>query len=244
MVKKREKQGWKFDIRQLDNKSRSGTYYYVKFDNKPGRYYKFDGSDAQIDIIKQYYADRYIKKKSKGSYKLYSKTYTEKIKGVKLHKRSSISRQADQYVSKLKKQKPILDTIKRGIKSVRINNMLNVNIDELQRVKKELLYDLVLDKQLLNILIKDNNFNKLANRLDYVIQAKDSNGNVLIDASIHGQPLIAVKSHVQNAFRGNKQVNKHKYHFLKYLKNVGYEGELKGDGIIDNVCVTITFRRG
>lgn len=235
----------KINIVTLNNKSRKGIYLYVKGEKgTPARYYKFTNDKAQIDATKQYYVDKYVKKKSIGTYKNYQKAYSDKAQGIKPKQRTKAHRQAEQYISKIKKRGSIASNIKRGVQSSTIQNILSSKTEDLTKIKKELLEDLVLDKDLLNLLITDENFNKLKNRLEYTILAKDRSGSTLIEASVHGKTLNEVKNEIQKALNNNMEVSKTKYRFLDYLKKLGWEGERKKDGVINNVQLTVVFRKG
>jgi hypothetical protein len=233
----------KINIVQLNNKSRKGLYLYVKAKGLPSRFYKFGSGQGQIDATKQYYEDRYIKKKKDIRYRDYNVAYQEKFLGIKPSKRTSIHRKAEQYLAKVKKEGTLTSQLKKGVSTSTIKNILVSGNSDFSRVKKELLENLVIDKSLSKILTSEENFNKLKNRLDFVVLAKNDN-ETLIELSAHGKTLNKVKTELKKALEGNTGVSKHKYRFLDYLKKNGWEGERKGEGTIKYVEVKVTLRKG
>ena len=234
-------------IVNLNNKSRKGLYVYVKAKNKPSRYYKFNNKQGQIDATKNYYIDKYIKKINKkniDTYNNYKKAYNEKIKGIKPYKRKRVYRQAEQYISKIKKRGSIESNIKKGIKDSVIKDIVTAKTEDITKAKKELLKDLVLDKDLLNLLISNENFNKLKNRMEYRLKAIDKYGNILIRAQAHGKTINQVQQELRKAIKNNKEVSSFKYRFLDYIKKLKWEGCRTREGTIRNVQIQCIFRRG
>ena len=74
---------------------------------------------------------------------------------------------AKRYLQKIKKQPSISKAIKKGITTATIKDVNSVTISELTKAKEKLLRPLIKDKEILKIMVKDENFNKLKNRLDY-----------------------------------------------------------------------------
>jgi hypothetical protein len=92
-------------ILQLNNKSRKGTYVYVKLPKAKGSYYKFD-ENVPIDAYVEYYKDRNnTRRKVKGTITEYKKAYGyhEPIKRKKGQRKSKVMRQADVYKKRFQK---------------------------------------------------------------------------------------------------------------------------------------------
>lgn len=234
----------RIDVKELNNKGRKGLYLLVSSKGKPGRYYKFNFGQAQIDATKVYYEDRYLNRRNTGSYARYIKAFSERSLGLKPQSRLPEHRKAEQYLAKIKKTGSILSQIKTGTKTVLINNILTVSDQELESKKVELLQDLILDKQLMSLLSKDHNFDKLKNRLDFRLVAEDEKGNSLFEATTHGKSIRDVREHIRKAFKNNTHVSKQKYRMLDYLQKLGWTGERTGEGEIARIKLYVTFRRG
>lgn len=158
---------------ELNNKSRKGTYIYVRSKGKPSRYYKYKG--IPIDIYQEHYIDKYISKKGKLEIRRREKRFYEQTyktsKGLK--------KQAKGYVKEISKTPTINQTIKKGITEVTITNIHTANERTIKRKLMTLLKDLVLDKKLLAMLIKPENIKKIKHRFEYIAEIKNTDNNTI-----------------------------------------------------------------
>ena len=168
-------------ILQLNNKSRKGTYVYIKLPKVKGSYYKFD-ENVPIDAYVEYYKDRNnTRRKVKGTITEYKKAYAyhEPIKRKKGQRKSKVMRQADIYKKKISKRPTVNKAINKGIGQSDIFDAHNSQNQDIIKAKKSLLKNLVLDEDLLNLVISQENFKKIQARLEYRITFKDEQGGII-----------------------------------------------------------------
>lgn len=226
----------------LSNKSRQGTYIRISRSDKPTRYYKYTGSQGQLDATVSYYDDS-VTKKTKGSYKKYTKAYEEKSVGTKPTQRTSVTRKAEQYIAQAKKRGSLNTQFKQGVAQIVIPQLKGISVSELHDHKALLLSQLVLDKDLIKILANSENFNKILNRIDYQITLQDS-GKDIVSAFVHGRSPELVQQEVERSLLNNEEVSEQKYRCLDVLKQLGYQAEKLGNGTITTIKVVMTFRKG
>lgn len=235
-----------FELKELENKTRKGTYIKIKHKNKPIRYYKYYGEEGQIEATLKYYEDKYIKKRKKtASYQTYTKAYKEKYTGTKPKKRTKQHRQAEQYIAKQKKQGTIFSKIKKGESYAFIKDLERSGNTETKQAKTKLLKNRILDKQILNIMITDQNFDKLKNRLDYEITVKDKNGKILMKANTHGKTLNEIKTDITRTIPRGTKIEETGYQ----LENTGlseknWSTNITKTGTIHTTDLKINFRKG
>lgn len=231
-------------LKTLNNKSRQGTYLYIKAPKKPGRYYKYHYLEGELDATTNYYNDRYIKKKKSKSLKRYKTAYHQKTTGQK-GKRTRETRQAEQYIARIKKQGTLLSKIKKGITTAKIQNTTTTNQGTITKAKQELLKSLVLDNKLLKIITTEENFKKLTQRLEYTFEAKNEKGQTLIQGFKHGTTPEKAIQELKEALQGNQAIkSRTRNPFTDKIQNKNWQTETKVMGNIKNIEMTITFRRG
>lgn len=233
----------KVNITQLNNKSRKGTYIYIKQPKKKGSYYKFN-EEIPIDAYVEYYKDKnnINKRKKKGTLKQYKKAYTNKpIK--KAHKLKS---QAKKYQEKIAKQPKINDVINTGISESTIKDGHQTNNDEIKYAKQKLLKNLVLDKELLNILIKHENFKKIQNRLEYRITFKDHKNEIIGTTSIFNKQPEEVMQKLQKAIKKGELISEDsKSQAIQKLKFYNFVNiNIKKTAKLQRAEIKLIFRKG
>lgn len=135
-----------------------------------------------VYIKKQKAHARYYKYKgTPGEFQAYKKQFTTK-------KRQT----AKKYLTRIRKRPTIQKTIKKGITTTTIQNATNANNTTINNAKKRLLQKLILDKKLLNIITKDENFNKIKDRLEYRITAKDQNNKTSLTTNTFNKTIQEV----------------------------------------------------
>lgn len=209
---------------ELKNKSRLGTYVYIKAEGERGRYYKYN-QFTKIDKLKEYYKNRFLKKQEK-------KQAKEK---------------ADKYVEKIKKQPDINKLIKKGISTSTIINGLKATRKEIDNAKKELLHELVIDKGILETLTKEENLKKIKKRLEYRLTFKDKNGDTIGTAGTFNKTPEQVIRELKKITKTEELIaTKGRYgtEIGEKLENAQYTkyNHLK-DGNLKTVKIQIIFRK-
>jgi len=137
-----------YKLVRYNNKSRKGTYIrissIIKGKRKTG-VYKYGFKTLEIDALKNYYTDKFIKQKKTPSAIRYKKQYYKRINEQKPKKRDRITRQAEQYIAKIKKQPKIFASIKTGVTHATINNISNATNTILNQAKEKTLRPLIGD---------------------------------------------------------------------------------------------------
>lgn len=232
----------------LNNKSRKGLYIYIKSEGSPSRYYKYSGSPIELEATKNYYEDRYVKKKLRGkSKKGYHKAYKSVLHKEKTKKRTPVRRQAEQYIAKLRKKKPLLSHIKKGLVHRLISNIHNVSDYKLNQVVKSLLKSLVFDKNILELVSTEENLRKLRSRFEHRVKVKDNKGKTLINANIFNKTPKEVKELLTKGLKKQEHVDgqDRSGSVVRKMKEIGFNVDPTGNtGNLNRIEVAIIFRRG
>lgn len=228
----------------LNNKSRQGQYIYIKQTKKRGAYFKLR-ENTPIDAYKQYYTDKYIKNKPKGTVQEYTKTYTKRITKEKTP-RTPISRQADRYLAKIKRTKPVQQLIKTGITNTNITNAQKTTNKQIHDKTKELLKDLVLDKKILDLLVTRENIKKIKSRLEYRITFKDKDGDTIgTSGAFNKTPQEVINDMKKMNIDGEEVVQAKTPTLNNKLNKAGYQKyQHRNDGKIRRTEVNIILRKG
>lgn len=234
----------KIKLKELNNKSRKGLYFYIKQKGKKGAYYKYKEGQT-IDPYKQYYTDKYVKDKPKGKIKDYIETYNKKIAKQKTTI-TPISRQADRYLKRIRKQTPIQQIIKKGISTAVIPNALKTGKITLEKTKQDLLRRLVLDNDLLKVVATTENIKKIKTRLEYRINILNPKGETLATTSTFNKIPETVINELQNSIVIGETIKKLETPKIENkLKNIGYKGFTRHkDGQVNSIRIQIIFRKG
>lgn len=237
------------NIITLNNKSRKGTYLYIKEKKNKAQYYKLREGD-NIDAYIQYYKDRYINKKAKGTPRQYQKEYQKAAKKEKSEKRTPIRRQAEQYISRIKKQPGITEIVTKGIGTAKIKNAYQTNNAEIRKANKEMLQELVLDKRLLEILTTEENLKKLAYRIEHRITYQDKDGLILATSNKFNTTTNKLVQGLKDKIKKGISVDSgsgsgRKTEFsdkLKILKHTNIDE--RETGKVSKISIEIIFRKG
>lgn len=231
----------KIRLVELNNKTRKGTYLYIKSDKTTGKYYKVKEGD-KIDPIVEYYKDKEIKKKPKGTLKQYQKTYQETIEKKK-QKTTPLTRKAKRYV----KQRPSINKqIKKGIGIGEIKDVHKATTKELHEANKAMLRGLVLDEELLNLLVTKENMKKLVNRIETRITLHANDGGRLATASkfrtLPEQNITQLKKDIR---KGEYVGEGTRGPVARKLKQLEYKGiDITSEGKLGRISMTLIFRKG
>lgn len=154
------------------------------------------------------------------------------------------------YYKKLQKKPTINQTLKKGTSHATIQDTQTTNTQETNKIKQTLLKKLVKDQQIINILTEDQNFNKLANRLDYKLTIKGqtitNQETTLATAETQGKTLQQTIQEInQNIHKGEKTRKDYEDKIIKRLKQYNwYNTETQQEGYITKTTLTITLRKG
>lgn len=240
-----KKQNVNIRLVNLNNKSRKGTYVYAKAKGQRGQYYKWD-EDAVIDAYKQYYKDKYIAKKQKGTIKEYKEGYTKKYRGEKTP-RTRPTRQAEQYLRKIKRTPTINQAIKRGITTSNIPDALRATQAQIKQAKKDILKNLVADPELLELLTLPENMNKLKHRLEYRVEFKDQQGKTLATVGTFNKTPEEVVNELKKTIVEGEEIDHTKTptlaRKLEQLKTYT-KLNIKEKGKVKRAFINIVFRKG
>lgn len=208
---------------QLNNKSRKGTYIYIRKDGKSA-YYKHDSRNVDEDYI-NLFNERYIKGNKKA--KLPSK------------KKTNIN-----YYIKKTKQAPQIDrVINRGVFNVVSNN---IRTEAIHIKEKELLSQSVKDEGILKILLEDENIKKLQYRFESKIELIGSNNTLLATGSVIGLTPRKLKHILTSEIIDNEYVDAEDYFdkLKEKLSKKGIEMQTLKSGNIQRIKTTFIFRKG
>ena len=231
-------------IKRLNNKSRKGLYIYIKQKGKRGAYYKYKG-DEVVDAYRQYYVDRYVKKKPKGSLGQYIKGYKLRVEGRRV-KRTAITRQADRYIAKIKKKRPeLMKAIGKGIRKAVIRDVRNAGNKQIRSAKLKIMNGLVLDSGLIELILQNENMKKLKDRFDYQVLMIGKGGEQLAETFIHGKTIEDVVMDLKKLIKKGEKIEDHsgnsvvrKLEINKYAKP-----RVSKEGRIFRTDMVITFRK-
>lgn len=240
----------KISLKEYNNKGRKGLYISIKAKGKPLRLYKYTGTNTEIDATKKYYEDRYIKNKPLAkSQQTYKKTYEQAYtkEKPKQKQRLKIYRQANQYISKIRKQRTLNQIIKSGIAKVTLENVHKKGNYEMKEAIKKLLYQVVLDPQLVEILTQEQNLEKIKHRFEYTLNIKnDKQETVLIMNKFNITPqrvLNEIKQSIEEgediSHAGSKSTTARKLKTYNWKILNQYEKE----GKLNSTTLLMTFRK-
>lgn len=202
MAKKRVDKGLKIKLRNLKNKGRTGKYYYLREDGKTGRYFKYK---------KGLSIDNYIS------------AYRGKVKIKKSGVVAGTGRkQADIYVQKIRRQKPLDSLIGKGITETGVlDNMVKVDRAKIKKAYVKMLEPLVKDKDLLNILVRPENVEKFKHRIEGKITMIDEKNKVNMVFRVFNKSIDEMTTDLRDIMNGEKLWIKD----VRNLRNKGYRVE-------------------
>lgn len=231
-------------IRELNNKSRKGSYIYIKSNIGKPRYYKYNYQEGEIEAISEFYKEKYFKQHDVklAKYKIAFKDNVTEAKKPK--KKTTEYKQVEKYIKKIKKRGTLNSNIKKGITSTIIHNAENISNAKIKKAKTELVERLIYDKDILELIIRDENFNKLRNKFEYHIIVKDRNNKELLTCFKHNETLQKILEDIKK-MKKNKDVRHNKTDSLKqFLKEKGYKNiKDTQDGKIHKIDLKIIFRK-
>lgn len=213
----------KIGLTELNNKSRKGTYYYIKQKGHKGAYYKYQDG-VPLDVYTEYYRYVYTRKK-KASLREYKQAFKTRLKDKRVQKRTATTDRVNRYLRKVKKRGRLITKLGKGIGKGEIKDIHNVTESAMHNVKKAMFSKLVLDKELLEIIIKDENLNKLTPRFSYFVKIIGEDGSELAVAQKHNRPIRQIVNELKSATRKGEEVNPGiTSPMIEKLKKLEYQG--------------------
>lgn len=240
-----KKQQIKYQFKIYRNKSRQGRYIQIKQKGKPTGLYKID-EDTKLDVYKNYYIDKHIKKRKNITIQQYKKAYKEKTLGIKTKKRTRPVRSAEQYIARLKRKGYNIErNLKGGIGKTTIKNAYATNPNKIKKHTKELLKYNVLDKELLELIATEENIEKIKHRLEYIIEIKGRDGETLATARTHNKtPKKVINELKRNIKPGEKVEEKSPNKIRDIFKALHYKGyRHQSEGKVQKINIEIIFRK-
>jgi hypothetical protein len=243
--------GLKIRTIELSNKSRKGSYIYIKEKGKSASYYKYD-SQYPLDYYVKYYQEKETRiEKRKG------KSIRESLKELKdaesiiTDKNRKAKTEAEKYLIKLKKQyggKRLEQLLKKGLTATTINNAQSTNNSQIHTATTKLLEAIVLDKKLRDLISQEENIRKIKNRLEHKIMFIGEKGNELLEANIFGKTIREVVQEINMISKKGEEIEARegygKEPITEKLKGLGYQNiTAKNPGKIGRVQIITIYRK-
>lgn len=212
----------KWEIKELTGtspKSRKGLYIYVKTIGTKGAYYKYEGKPAQIEATTKYYEERHVKKKKIGSYNKTVRAYLEKATGIKPAKRTREHRQAEQYISKLRKLGTLNELLKKGVSQTEVRKITTTTEDHINNANKRLMEQLIIDKGIINIMASEENQKKLRNRIEHELELKNKQGEIIAIIRKHSGTIKEITQEIKQTIKEGQEIESTT---LENFKNKGW----------------------
>lgn len=225
----------KTEIKTINTKQRKGTYIYVKAPKTEGMTLKYN-DNIPLTTYKNYYIDKYLEKKDVNfsEYKKEWKTYKT------THK---LGKTPNNYLKKLHNQPNIKKLIKKGITNVTIKNTTNITPQKIHQHTKKLLKPLVLDNELLELIAKSENIQKIKHRLEYRIILQDKQGKILGETGVFNKTPEEVLNDLNKSLKPNQTLSQNSTYTLKIEQKGFQKYQHHNDGNYDHSNITIIFRK-
>lgn len=146
-------------------------------------------------------------------------------------------------LEKAKQRGTIQQGYKKGISTTTIQNIKEATDEKVKQHIKELLKPMVKDKDLLEILAEQANFEKLKNRTQYKTIATGQNKEKLVTAELYNSELSKAIKDTKDVLWIGDEVNKGYNKQANRLKAKGWQNaENKADGTIARIDMQITLQ--
>lgn len=223
---------------ELNNKSRKGKYLYIKMVGSPSRYYKYDDKSKEglIDYYLLRYGSDYVPLKKKENYK---RTQAKKKRLAKIKNKYDSPRE---YAIALRSKPKIKTAFKKGISKWIIYDMFELGYDKINEVYMNLFKPLIHDKDLLKIVAKEDNVQKVKHRFEYVIELRNKNGERVAGMSHIGKKtLVEIKNDLDNVKKLNTKFTSD---VGRLFKGKGYNVDMYKKDVVNTMYVEVLYRRG
>lgn len=234
-------------IKELNNKSRQGTYIYIKEAGQRPSYYRYN-EQYPLDYYVNYYQNLNKRPNRKGGTKITQtlNEYDAAIKKTpsKLKPGTQAKTDAQKYLKKLKKQyggRSLERLLKKGIQAVRINNILTATNNTIHVANRKLIQDIVLDKRIQDIIASEENMKKMKFRLEHRIELINTKGETLATLNKVGKTLRETTNDLKNTLQKGQEIKYEKS--LNTLKGLGYNTNFNQKGTLNRIQVTTILRK-
>ena len=141
-----------------------------------------------------------------------------------------------EYLKRIHKRPEIQQYLKKGITTATITNPQENTERKIIRARRSLLRGIVLDNQIREMMVTDENFKKLKNRLSYEITGYNDQGKKTLVTNRYTEDIRTVIGEMKKEIVGQRM----EYEQLrgKWKKTKAYE-----KGITRKVIMRITFRK-
>lgn len=206
---------------ERNNKARKGLYIGIQEPGHPYREYKITPTMTP-HLAYEYYKKKYL------------------IKDATLAPRFNT------YQKQISQQKSLTRQIRKGITQTIITDALNTPPTDAHKITKKLLQKLVKDDDLLNIISKDENMQKIQTRLTYNIDLMDKDGKTKIAhiTSFGQKTVMKTLIELHDILRVGEEIKGHSPTIKMKLEEKGYNYQHLHDGQLKNVQITVKFIKG
>lgn len=222
-----------YQFKTIKRKGKETEVIYAKTTGEKGKYYKFNGHPYELDAIKEYHEKGMKKglKTLKERYTKATKYYTKKLpKGT--------DKETKKLKQKIKRKTPI-QHITKGIQTITINNPTTITTTQIKEKTKELLKNLVLDKELLNIITQEQNLQKIKTRFQNTTIYTEQNKTIGRSDLYNATPTEAINEIKRKITKGMRIGYKTLKQTLTKWQNTFYQ-----EGNANQITMKITFRKG
>lgn len=165
-----------------------------------------------------------------------------------LKNKEKVRTDAEKYMRKIKKQyggKTLDRLLKKGIQAVAINDTLKANPRTIHKANIKLISDIVLDKNIREVIAKEENMKKLSNRLEQRITLVGEQGETLAEFNIVGRTTTQVVQEMNTTFHKGEQWQKTaKNNKLGNLEMLGYNKPTHhSEGTINRIQIITILRK-
>lgn len=138
----------------------------------------------------------------------------------------------------------IQETIKKGITTTQDNDILTTTNENINKMKKELLKPLIQDEQLLNIMIEEQNQQKIKHRYEHRLTYKDANNNTLATTNTFNITINEIQKELQTHANKGQIITKNYESVLEQLQKLGHTNINKIEqGNINTIQITTILRK-
>lgn len=134
-------------------------------------------------------------------------------------------------------------SIKNGLTTATIKNAHETNLASYEQTKKTVLEPLIKDKDILNIMQKEHNFQKLGYRIEHKIRILNNENNILMTASKLGNTPQQEIEKLKKLIKRNDEITDYGEIREKLKQNKWIISQLTREGNIKRIEYKLTFRK-
>lgn len=217
--------------KQLNNKSRKGTYFYVKSPGVRGAYYKIDES-VPVQVYAEYYEKRYVSNKSRVTFNQFKKKERKKIPYKKT-------------VEKARKEKAPSTLLRRGVSRESINDVRKLPHKGMKKHAENLIGRLTKTKSDAKRLVQQENLNKLKTRLEYRMNVYDKDNVLIAQISAMGNKTPEqVRQDISEQMKTGIELRDFSPTVAESLRQKGYTYNHVQNGTVKRVQMDMILRKG